>query len=65
MSDLAQFLLKQAKRALREHRSEEAEALIKRARRHDRAGPTPGKLLDRLHLELLLENLYNSNPRWR
>lgn len=59
MSDLAKYLLKQAKVELRKGNFAEAEALCKRARRHDKSGLTPGKQMDMFHLELMFED-----PDW-
>lgn len=59
MSDLAKYLLRQAKIELHAGNFAAAEALCKRARRHDKTGLTPGKQMERFHLELIFED-----PDW-
>lgn len=59
MSDLAKHLLKQAKTELRAGNFAAAEALCKRARRHDKSGLTPGKQMDQFRFELIMED-----PDW-
>lgn len=59
MSDLAKHLLTQAFIELRKGNFAEAEALCKRARRHDKTGLTPGKQMDAFRLILMIED-----PEW-
>ena len=59
MSDLAKYLLSQAFVELRKGNVDEAEALCKRARRHDKTGLTPGKQMQMFKLTLMIED-----PDW-